>query len=132
MRFGFLICAVLLLSHKPAAGPDQEATVYDVGDGVSRPINIKSPRPRYSAEAMKAKLDGLIRVEAIVRPDGSVSDVKLVKGVDSKYWMNEEAVDAARQWVFKPGMKDGKPVAVRVIIDFAFAYQSKKPKSNSK
>jgi len=78
---------------------------------------------------MKAKLDGLIRVEAIVRPDGTVSDVKLVKSVDSKYGMNEEAIAAARQWVFKPATTDGKSVAVRVFIDFAFGYHSKKSKS---
>lgn len=81
---------------------------------------------------MKANLEGLIRVEAIVQPDGTVGDIKLLKSVDSKYGLNEAAVDAARQWVFKPGTKDGKAVPARVSIDFAFAYYSKPLKRKSK
>ena len=105
MRLGFLICAVLLLGFQPVAAQDQEATVYEVSDGVSRPIPTKTPGPRYSADAMRAKIEGLIRVEAIVRPDGTVGDVKLVQPVDSQYGLDEEAVAAARQWVFKPERK---------------------------
>jgi TonB family protein len=133
MKRGVLFCVVLLLGIRPVAGQAQDATVHDLSEGVSRPVAIKSFDPQcICVAAMKANLEGLIRIEATVQPDGTVGDVKLVKSVDSKYGLNEAAVAAARQWVFKPGTKDGKAVAVRVFIEFAFAYHLKPPKSKSK
>src|SRR5215204_2034840 len=130
MRFGLLFCSVLLLDIEPVACQDQEATVYELSDGVSLPQVIRSPAPRYTPEAMRAKLQGWNMVEAVVRPDGTVSDARLVRSLDgNKYGMDEGAVEAARQWVFKPGTKDGKAVAVRVSMKFAFAYGSKGKKS---
>ena len=125
MRFGLLFFAVLLLRMEPVAWQDQEATVYAPGNGVSMPKIVQSVFATYTSDAMRAKIQGWNMVEAIVRPDGTVSDVRLVQSLDSKYGLDERAVVAARQWVFKPGMKDGKAVAVRVTIKFAFSMGSK-------
>jgi protein TonB len=125
MRFGLIFFAVLLLRMEPAAGQDQEATVYAPGNAVSMPRVVTSVGARYTPEAMRAKIQGWNMVEAVVRPDGTVSDVRLIQSLDSKYGLDERAVVAARQWVFKPGTKDGKAVAVRVTIKFAFSTGSK-------
>jgi protein TonB len=125
MRLGLLLFAVLLLRLEPVAGQDQEATVDDPGIGVSLPKIVESVGPGYTSEAMRAKIQGWNMVEAIVRPDGTVSDVRVVRSLDSKYELDERAVAAVSRWIFKPGTKDGKAVAVRVTIKFAFSMDSK-------
>ena len=125
MRFGLLFCALLLLRMEPAAGQDQAATVYAPGNGVSLPKVVKSVGAGYTSDAMRAKIQGWNMVEAIIRPDGTVGDVKMVRSLDSKYGLDDRAIAAARQWVFKPGTKEGKAVAVRVTMKFTFSMGSK-------
>jgi len=50
--------------------------------------------------------------------DGLVSDVKVAQPLDDE--LDQQAVEAMRQWTFKPGTKDGKPVAVRVDVQMTF------------
>ena len=56
----------------------------------------------------------------VVLADGAVGDVTVTESLDTVYGLDANAVKAMKQWEFKPGMKDGKPVAVRVqvIINF--------------
>jgi TonB family protein len=94
--------------------------VYGPTDGVVMPIVLKSVRAGYTGEAMKAGIEGWNKVEAIVLPDGTVSDVKMVHSLDPTYGLDRVTVESVKQWKFKPGMKDGQPVAVRVTIKNAF------------
>ncbi len=52
--------------------------------------------------------------------DGKVGDVTVAESLDSIYGLDKNAVAAMKQWEFKPGMKDGKPVAVRIHVQMAF------------
>jgi protein TonB len=71
---------------------------------------------------MAAKIEGTARVEVTVLANGSVegTTVKLTRSLDRYYGLDHAALEAARKWLFKPGTKDGEPVAVRVWIDFEF------------
>ena len=70
---------------------------------------------------MRAKVEGSVLMECVIQSDGSVrDDIKVIRSLDPKYGLDAEAVKAARQWTFKPGMKDSKAVAVRVTIEMAF------------
>jgi PAS domain S-box-containing protein len=53
--------------------------------------------------------------------DGSVGEVVVTDSLDTKYGLDQQAVNAVRQWTFKPGIKDGKPVAVRIMIVARFS-----------
>jgi len=53
-------------------------------------------------------------------PDGSVSEVQITKSLDSTFGLDQEAIKAAKQWRFKPGMRQGEPVPVRVTIELTF------------
>jgi TonB family protein len=55
-----------------------------------------------------------------VKPDGSVGDVKVVRSLDSTFGLDHEAMKAARDWRFRPGMRQGEPVAVLVTIELTF------------
>ena len=95
-----------------------ESKVYKPGDAVTPPRAIKSPDPRYSKEAVKNKIQGVVVVAAVIGPDGFVKDVRVVRGLG--YGLDEEAVKAVRQWRFQPALKDGTPVAYELAIELHF------------
>ncbi len=78
------------------------------------------PRPSYTAEAMNKHVTGLALIEAIVGVDGTVENVRLVKSLDAKWGLDEEAMKCARAWKFNPATKDGVPVRVPVTIELTF------------
>ncbi len=90
---------------------------YKPGSGVSLPEVITEVKPQYTAEAMRAKVQGVVWLECIVMPDGSVGDVKVTKSLDSVFGLDQEAIKAARRWRFRPGIKDGQPVPVIITIE---------------
>ena len=93
---------------------------YDIGNGVAAPRVVKEVKPAYTAEAMRAKVQGVVWLRCIVLPDGSVGRVEVVRSLDSTFGLDQEAVKAARQWRFMPGTRLGEPVAVRVTIELTF------------
>lgn len=93
---------------------------YDVGNGVSIPRVLKEVKPQYTAEAMRAKVQGVVLLRCVVMPDGTVGRVEVVRSLDSVFGLDQEAIKAARQWRFAPGTRLGEPVAVRITIELAF------------
>jgi protein TonB len=113
-----LVLAALLIAGTTTIAQDSQA--YHTGNGVSSPRLIKEVKPAYTPEARAAKIQGTVLLSTVVREDGTVGDVKISRSLDAKYGLDNEAVKAAKQWTFSPGMKDGKPVAVYVSIELAF------------
>jgi protein TonB len=95
---------------------------YRPGNGVSVPRLLAEVRPKYTAEAMRARMQGVVRLECVVRSSGSVGDCDVVKSLDgNNFGLDEQALIAARQWRFAPGTRLGEPVDVLVTIELAFA-----------
>jgi periplasmic protein TonB len=113
-----LLVALLVLGGFLATTRAQE--IFNPGNGVTLPIVVNEVRPDYTAEAKAARIEGTVLLETVVLMNGNVGDVKVVRSLDTTYGLDQRAVDAAKQWTFKPGTKDGKPVAVRVSIQLAF------------
>ncbi len=90
------------------------------GGDVTPPIPIVQVEPRYTTEAMIAKIQGSVRLSIVVRADGAVGDVKVIGSLDTRYGLDLKAIEAAKLWRFKPGMRQGRPVDVQVtlILDF--------------
>jgi len=118
MKAIVMILAALLVTVTATIA--QESQVYKPGNGVSTPKLVKNVKPNYTPEARAAKIQGTVLVSAVVREDGTVGDVKIARSLDAKYGLDNEAIKAAKQWTFSPGMKNGKPVAVAVTIELAF------------
>ncbi len=76
---------------------------YQVGNGVTRPDVIREVKPQYTSDAMRAKVQGTVLVQCVVRPDGSVGDVQVLRSLDPTFGLDQEAIKAARQWRFRPG-----------------------------
>ncbi len=118
MKLFAMIFVGLLVTATVASAQDSKA--YPPGNGVSTPKLIKEVKPNYTPEARAAKIQGTVLLSAVVLEDGSVGAVTVARSLDTKYGLDAEAIKAAKQWTFSPGMKDGKPVAVKVTIELAF------------
>lgn len=88
--------------------------------GVTTPVVITQVKPQYTAEAMRAKVQGLVMVECVVLPDGSVGDARIIRSLDPRFGLDQEAIAAAKKWRFRPGLLNGKPVPVVVSIELSF------------
>ena len=122
-RVLFLTFIVSVLAT--CAAPPPKDGVYRPGDDdVEMPRLLREATPRYTAAAMEAELEGVVLMEAIVLPDGSIGDVTVVRSLDRIYGLDEEAIKAAQQWRFLPGTRFGEPVAVRVTLEMSFTLGS--------
>jgi len=97
-----------------------QETVYQPKDGVVLPRVVREVKAAYTQEARDAHLEGTVFVRAVVKSDGTVGDVSVERSLDPTYGLDQAAVDATKAWLFKPGTKDGKPVAVSVGIEHTF------------
>jgi TonB family protein len=102
----------------PGEGGGFGGGVYSVGGGVSDPIAIYRPDPPYSEEARKAKYQGTVVLYIIIDASGVVTNCQVVKPLG--LGLDEKAVDTVKTWKFKPAMKNGTPVAVRVMVEVSF------------
>ena len=93
---------------------------YRPGNGVEIPRLIREVKPQYTADAMRAKIQGVVWLECIVLPDGSVGDVRVTRSLDSTFGLDQEAIRAAKQWRFQPGTRFGEPVPVLISIELSF------------
>jgi periplasmic protein TonB len=104
----------------PGFGGGTGGGAYRPGNGVQLPQPLKEVKPQYTADAMRAKVQGTVLLECVVLPDGSVGSVEVVRSLDSTFGLDQEAIKAAKQWRFRPGTRFGEPVAVLVTIELTF------------
>ena len=104
----------------PGSGGGTGGGVYRPGNGITLPQLIREVKPQYTSDAMRAKIQGTVWVECVVRPDGSVGDAHVIRSLDSTFGLDEAALTAARQWRFRPGMRMGEAVPVLITIELTF------------
>jgi protein TonB len=102
----------------PGRGGGIGGGVFRVGGGVSAPRAIFTPDPEYSEEARKAKYQGTCVLWLVVGPDGRTRDIRVARTLG--LGLDQQAIEAVKQWKFEPAMKDGKPVAVQVNVEVTF------------
>ena len=103
----------------PGSGGGTGGGAYRPGGAVSAPRLIKEVRPRYTNEALRARIQGTVVLEAIVTADGCTSRIRVVTSLN-RGGLDEEAVAAVAQWRFEPGRLAGVPVDVLVVIMLDF------------
>lgn len=84
------------------------------------PEAITKLEPEYPALAREASVSGTVMIQALVGRDGRVKDTRIVKSIPM---LDAAAVACVRQWVFKPALTHGQPVAVWVAVPVAFRLQ---------
>jgi TonB family protein len=123
---GFLVrCAIVLAAVAlvlPIAVTRQrvyaQGKVYKISNGVSQPTVIYKQEPQYTEEAKDEKIEGTVILEVEISTTGHPENVRVRRGLG--YGLDQNAITAIENWVFKPGMKDGQPVAVYATIQMNF------------
>ena len=99
----------------PPAPPVPEPTdPIRVGGEVSPPERTHYVKPRYTEIARKARIQGIVVMEAVIDKKGRVSETKVLR--DLPFGLSDEAVKAVNQWTFKPSTLNGKPVDVIYVL----------------
>lgn len=106
--------------YGPGIGGGTGGGVYQPGNGVTEPRLIKEVRPGYTADAMRAKIQGIVTMQAVVMPDGSVTQVQIIRSLDPTFGLDQEAIRTVKQWRFAPGTRMGQAVPVYVEIEMTF------------
>jgi protein TonB len=104
----------------PGTGGGMGGGAFNIGNGVSSPEILYKTSPQYTAEAMRAKIQGMALLSGIVAPDGTLQEIRIARSLDGTFGLDQEAIKCVRQWRFRPGMKAGRPVPVYVTIEVAF------------
>ena len=82
------------------------------------PVLIFKKEPEYTEEARKAKYQGTVLLDVEIDDTGKPSDIQVVRSLG--LGLDEKAVEAVRQWRFRPAMKDDQPVQARTEVEVIF------------
>ena len=82
---------------------------------------LNQVQPVYPRLAASARIGGVVRLKAVISKDGRIKDLKLISGHPL---LVQAAMDAVRQWTYKPTVLNGKPVEVATEIDVNFTLSS--------
>ncbi|MFN8059366.1 MAG: energy transducer TonB [Vicinamibacterales bacterium] len=105
----------------PGEGGGFGGGAFHLGAGITPPKILKQTKPKYTNDAMRAKITGQVLLELVVQADGTVGDVRVAKSLDSTFGLDEEAMRTVREWRFVPGSRQGQPVPVIVLVSVSFS-----------
>jgi protein TonB len=97
------------LGERPV-GEDAELTA---------PVARRKVDPGYDPDAVRERLEGVVVLYAIIRHDGTVGSVKVVRGLDPR--LDENAVRALERWQFHPARRNGMPVDLEAVVHIPFS-----------
>ena len=88
-----------------------------VGGHVNPPVKLETVAPVYPKIAKDARVHGVVILECVISPRGTVTDVRVLRGVPL---LDQAAIDAVRQWVYTPTLLNGIPVPVVMTVTVNF------------
>ena len=98
------------------------------------PANIRLPEPRHKVDpayirsAVDQRIEGVVKLAAVIGKDGRVDRIELLSGIDNR--LDESAVEALGKWLFEPALRDGAPIEVDAVFEVPFRV-APKPASKS-
>ena len=102
----------------PGSGGGYGGGLMSVGGGVAAPELLHSVEPEFTEDARRANFQGIVSIRLIVDSQGNPQDVQLVQHLGMG--LDEKAIEAVRQYKFKPAMYQGHPVSVQIVIEMSF------------
>jgi periplasmic protein TonB len=102
----------------PGSGGGTGGGPYRPGAGITPPAIIREIKPDYTEEARRRGLAGDVELEIVVRADGTVGNVRLLRGLGGG--LDQRAIEAVKQWRFSPARRFGTPVDVMVEVAVEF------------
>lgn len=119
------VIVTLVLSFRARDGQADnflQGACLATAQGSTAPVLLHSVAPKYTSEALRQKIDGEVKVQAIVESDGSVSRARVVQSLDQVYGLDGQALAAVSHWEFQAGSGKcaGEPAAVMVELVLTF------------
>jgi protein TonB len=102
----------------PGSGGGTGGGPFRPGSGIDPPKLVREVKADYTDDARRRGISGEVVLEIVVRRDGTVGDVKILKGLPAG--LNERAISAVREWRFTPARRQGVPVDVIVEVGVEF------------
>ena len=109
--------ALAAISSAPVNVPKPSTDVVKVSQGVSEGLVLKRVAPKYPMQAIQMRKEGLVQLQATITKTGSITNLKVLGGDPT---LAKAAVDAVRQWKYKPYYLDGEPVDIQTQISVNF------------
>jgi len=100
---------VWFAERDPAAGP---------GPDIQPPLPLHKVDPKYIAAAAAERVEGKVRLAAVIRKDGRVDGLKLLRHVDDR--LDRSAEEALAKWEFEPAFRAGRAVDVDAVFEIPF------------
>jgi len=85
---------------------------------ITGPSPVRKVDPRYPPTLMSEHVEGEVVLYAVIRRDGSVDSIQLVRGIDEQ--LDQNAMNALSQWKFRPASRQGEPVELEAIVHIPF------------
>ena len=106
------------VAEQPPARPlPTQPPLLRIGGNVGQPLPLYTPTPEYPLLARQARIEGIVRLEAIVGTDGSIRSVKLVNG---PALLVQAAIAAVRTWRYTPPTLNGDPIEILMNVEVKF------------
>ncbi|MFN0166194.1 MAG: TonB family protein [Bryobacteraceae bacterium] len=90
----------------------------EVQGGLVAPVPKHKVDPVYTITAMEERIEGSVRLSAMIRKDGTVTYVSVLRGVDER--LDRDAVAAFSKWEFEPAVRNGAPVELDAVVEIPF------------
>jgi len=105
------------LPEAPPPPPPPPQEPVRVGGNIKAPVKIKDIAPIYPTIAARARIHGVVIVEATIGADGKVKDARILRSIPL---LDQSALDAVRQWEYIPTLVNGVPCAVVMVVTVTF------------
>ncbi len=104
--------------HGVGSGGGYGGGLMSVGGGVSAPQVLHAAEPEFTEEARRSNFQGNVQIKLIVDSQGNPQDIRILSHLGMG--LEQKAVDAVRQYKFKPATFQGHPVSVEIVLDVDF------------
>jgi TonB family protein len=104
--------------EEPAPPPPDLVSPCD--EGVTMPMVRREEKPKYTRAALEAGIKGVVWMDTIVGVDGKPGSIRLIRSLDQRFGLDQEAVKALQQWRFSPARYEGRDVPIRVVVEMYF------------
>jgi TonB family protein len=100
---------------------DDYAPAYQRPKGkLAAPVPVRKVDPKYPQLAIKQHIDGEVILYAIIRKDGHLDSIQVVRSIDPQ--LDQNAMEALSRWEFRPATREGQPVELEAVIHIPFRY----------
>lgn len=97
---------------------DRDPLTREIVEDLTAPVPTRKVDPKYIQTAVEERVEGVVRLSAVIRKDGHVQTVELLQHLDDR--LDRSALDALSKWEFEPAVRDGAAVDVDAVFEIPF------------